>query len=66
MNRRVQIRMPVVGEGEGREALITHGRVHEVNILDETPIEAGAVYVTDGDYLDFHRLYRVINQQSFL
>ncbi len=44
---------------------ITHGRVHEVNILDEIPIEAGAVYIMDRGYLDFARLYRVHQSAAF-
>lgn len=36
---------------------ITHGRIHDVNILDNLVIEAGAIYVMDRGYLDFERLY---------
>jgi len=36
---------------------ITDGKVHDVNILDELLIEAGAFYVMDRGYLDFERLY---------
>lgn len=36
---------------------ITHGKVHEVNILDELIPEAGAIYIMDRGYLDFERLY---------
>jgi transposase len=36
---------------------ITEGKVHDVNILDEIPPEAGAFYVMDRGYLDFQRLY---------
>jgi hypothetical protein len=36
---------------------ITHGKVHDVNILDEIVAEAGAFYVMDCGYLDFARLY---------
>jgi len=46
-------------------AVITHGRVHEVNILDEIPFEAGAVYVVDRAYLDFGRLYRIHQASAF-
>jgi len=38
---------------------ITSGKVHDVNILDELPIEAGAIYVMDRGYLDFARLHRI-------
>src|ERR1700687_4510055 len=36
---------------------ITHGKVHDVNILDEIPTEAGAFYGMDCGYIDFERLY---------
>ena len=36
---------------------ITHGKVHDVNILDEIVPEAGAFYVMDRGYIDFERLY---------
>ena len=36
---------------------ITDGKVHDVNILDEIPPEAGAFYVMDCGYVDFERLY---------
>ncbi len=44
---------------------VTHGKVHEVNILDEIPIEAGAVYIMDCGYLDFARLHRVHQSAAF-
>jgi hypothetical protein len=37
---------------------ISDGKLHEVNVLDFMPIEAGAFYVMDRGYLDFKRLYR--------
>jgi hypothetical protein len=39
--------------------IITHGKVHEVNILDQISFEAGAFYVMDRGYLDFARLYKL-------
>ena len=36
---------------------ITDGKVHDINILDELLIEAGAFYVMDRGYIDFERLY---------
>jgi len=36
---------------------ITDGKVHDVNILDELILEAGAIYIMDRGYLDFARLY---------
>lgn len=38
---------------------ITDGSVHDVNILDELILEAGAFYLIDRGYLDFKRLYRI-------
>ena len=46
-------------------AVITPGRVHEVNILDEIPIEAGAIYILDRAYLDFSRLHRIHQGSAF-
>ncbi len=40
---------------------ITHGKVHDVNVLDELIPEPGAFYIMDRGYLDFQRLY-VLNQ----
>jgi len=44
---------------------ITDGKVHDVNILDELPLEAGAFYVMDRGYVDFRRLYRFTLNGSF-
>jgi len=38
---------------------ITHGKVHDVNILHTLPLEAGSIYVMDRGYLDFARLYTI-------
>ena len=38
---------------------ITHGKVHDVNILDALPLEAGSIYVMDRGYLDFARLHMI-------
>jgi hypothetical protein len=43
--------------------IITHGKVHDVNILDQLTFEPGAFYIIDRGYLDFDRLY-VIHQAS--
>ncbi len=45
--------------------VITHGRVHEVNILDQISIEAGAFYLMDRGYLDFARLHRIHESGAF-
>jgi len=44
---------------------ITHGKVHDVNILDDLFIEAGAIYVMDRGYLDFERLYMIHQSLAF-
>ena len=38
---------------------ISHGKLHDVNVLDELSPEAGAFYVMDRAYLDFERLHRL-------
>jgi hypothetical protein len=45
--------------------VITHGKVHDVNILDQLVFEAGAIYVMDRAYLDFKRLYRITLAAAF-
>jgi hypothetical protein len=45
--------------------IITHGKVHEVTILDDLIIETGAVYIMDRGYLDFRRLYRIHQSLAF-
>jgi hypothetical protein len=37
----------------------TEGRVHDVNVLDTLPVEAGSIYIMDRGYVDFTRLYRM-------
>jgi len=44
---------------------ITDGKVHDVNILDELTLEAGAFYVMDRGYIDFERLYRFKLELAF-
>lgn len=44
---------------------ISDGKMHEVNVLDFLPIEAGAFYVMDRGYLDFARLYLVHQAGAF-
>jgi hypothetical protein len=44
---------------------ITDGKVHDVNMLDEIPLEAGAFYVIDRAYLDFERLYAFTLSSAF-
>ena len=45
--------------------VITHGKVHDVNILDQLVFEAGATYVMDRGYLDFKRLYKITRASAF-
>ena len=44
---------------------ITHGKTHDVTVLDTLPIEPGAFYVIDRGYLDFGRLYRLKSGLAF-
>ncbi len=44
---------------------ITHGKIHDVNFLDELVIEPGATYIMDRAYLDFARLHRIHTSQAF-
>lgn len=44
---------------------ITHGKTHDVKVLDDLPLESGAFYVMDRGYVDFGRLYRVTQQAAF-
>lgn len=39
--------------------ILTTGKVHDVNILDELTYEPGSFYIVDRGYLDFARLYRL-------
>jgi hypothetical protein len=45
--------------------VITHGRCHDVTLLDTWPIEPNAVYVMDRGYFDFKRLYRIHKAGAF-
>ena len=44
---------------------ITDGKTHEVNILDDLVLEAGAFYLMDRGYLDFRRLFVIHQAQAF-
>ena len=44
---------------------VTPGDVHEVNWLDEIIFELGAFYIMDRGYLDFARLYRIVQAGAF-
>ena len=44
---------------------ISNGKLHDVNVLDILPIEAGAFYVMDRGYVDFARLYAMHQGGAF-
>jgi hypothetical protein len=44
---------------------ITHGKTHDVTVLDHLPIEPGAFYVMDKGYIDFGRLHAFTRQMAF-
>jgi hypothetical protein len=44
---------------------ISDGKLHDVNVLDILPLEAGAFYVMDRGYLDFERLHAVHQAGAF-
>ena len=44
---------------------VSHGKVHDVTVLDHLPIEPGAFYVMDRGYVDFARLYRFTRHSAF-
>ena len=44
---------------------ISHGKMHDVQVLDRLPIEAGAFYAMDRGYVDFQRLHRFTTAGAF-
>jgi len=44
---------------------ITHGKVHDVTVLDQLLYEPGAYIIMDRGYLDFERLYRLQQALAF-
>lgn len=44
---------------------VTTASVHDVNMLDLIPYEAGSFYIVDKGYIDFDRLHRLHLQGSF-
>jgi hypothetical protein len=44
---------------------VSKANVHDVNILDLIPYEAGSFYVVDKAYIDFRRFYKIHTQGSF-
>ncbi len=45
--------------------ILTTGKVHDVNILDQLVCEAGSFYIVDRGYLDFGRLHRIHRSGAF-
>jgi hypothetical protein len=46
-------------------AFITHGKIHDVNILDHLFWEPAATYIMDRAYVDFTRLHRIHQSSAF-
>ena len=44
---------------------VSDGKLHDVNVLDILPVEAGAFYVMDRGYVDFERLYTMHQAGAF-
>jgi transposase len=44
---------------------ITTGKVHDVRMLDQLPVEKDAIYAMDRGYVDFARLYSIQKQGAF-
>jgi hypothetical protein len=44
---------------------VSNGKMHDVNVLDQLPIEAGAFYVMDRGYVDYQRLHRFETGKAF-
>lgn len=45
--------------------IVTSGKVHDVNILDELTFDAGSFYIMDRAYLDYARLYAMHQDRAF-
>lgn len=45
--------------------IITHGKVHDVTILDQLTFEPGVFYIFDRGYLDFARLHKIHRASAF-
>ena len=44
---------------------VTDGLVHDVNLLDDLPVDPGAFYILDRAYTDFGRLHRFTERMAF-
>lgn len=45
--------------------LLTPGNVHDSQAMDMLPIETGAYYLMDKGYVDFDRLFRILQQHAY-
>lgn len=45
--------------------IVTTGKVHDVRVLDQLPIEPGAIYIVDRGYIDFTRLHGIHQTGGF-
>jgi hypothetical protein len=44
---------------------VSHGKMSDVTVLDQLPLEPGAFYIMDRGYIDFARLYRFTQHGAF-
>lgn len=44
---------------------ITHGKVHDIQVLDQLVVQPGAIYLMDRAYLGFARLYQLHQSLAF-
>ncbi len=45
--------------------IVTTGKVHDINILDQLTFEPAAIYIMDRGYVDFARLYKIDQTMAF-
>ena len=45
--------------------IVTSGKVHDVKVLDQLPVEPGAIYILDRGYMDFGRLHSIHQAGAF-
>jgi IS4 transposase len=45
--------------------IVTTGKVHDVNILDDLILEPGAIYIMDRGYTDYGRFFRIQQTPAF-
>lgn len=57
--------LPQLRGGFPTVVIVTSGKVHDVNILDERGFEPGAFYIFDRGYLDFARLHHIHRSGAF-